>query len=56
MNGVHNLPPKKIGEFMYKMIHRLTASRYILYKWKKTETDKCPICDVRARNCETYLL
>ena len=45
MNRVHNLPLKKIGEFMYKMIHRLTVSRHILCKWKKTESDKCPICN-----------
>jgi len=45
INKVHSLPIKKISEFMYKMIHKLTVSRDILYKWKKTQSNRCPVCN-----------
>ena len=44
VNRIHNLPINKISEFMYKIFHRLIVSRQTLKKWKRTESELCPIC------------
>ncbi len=44
LNRIHGIPIKKVANFMYKFIHRLTVSREILKKWKKSECDMCPVC------------
>jgi hypothetical protein len=45
MNRIHNIPIKKVSEFMYKIMQKLTVSRQILKKWNQTNTDLCPVCN-----------
>lgn len=44
INRIHKIPIKKLSEFMYKVINRLTVSRQILKSWKQISDDKCPFC------------
>ena len=45
INRVHGLPDNKLKEFMYKLLHNLLPCRETLFKWKKEESNVCPICN-----------
>ena len=41
---IHKILIKKVAEFMYKIIQRLTMCRAILKNWKQRDDDTCPVC------------
>ena len=46
IHRIHCLPSKKFAEFAYKLVHNLIPNRKTLYKWKKSDTDLCPLCTI----------
>ena len=45
VNRIYKLPDNKLSEFMYKLINNLIVCRKTLFKWKKIDTDLCPVCN-----------
>jgi len=41
---VNKIPGRKLSEFMYKLLHNLILCRKTLFKWKRCNTQVCPIC------------
>ena len=43
-NKIKKLYISPIKEFMYKIYHNICVCNYLLHKWKKARTDRCPYC------------
>jgi len=44
MRRVKGLPDKKLSEFIYKLLNNLIMCRKVLLKWKRSDTEECPLC------------
>jgi hypothetical protein len=45
-NKILYIKDKKLSEFNFKVIHRILPCKVNLVRWKKSDTNKCNICDL----------